>query len=53
VTVQFLKARQLAEHKQDDAARALLAPLLARESHPWRARIVALHSALSSLQKKA
>jgi len=50
--VQFLKARQLAEQKQDDAARALLAPLLARESHPWRARIVALHSALSSLQKK-
>ena len=53
VTVQFLKARQLAEQKQDDAARALLAPLLARESHPLRQRIVSLHTALSSLQKKA
>lgn len=53
VAVQFLKARQLAEQKQDDAARALLAPLVARESHPWRARIMALHNALTSLQKKA
>ena len=50
--VQFLKARLLAEQKQDDAARALLAPLVARESHPWRARIMALKAALESLQKK-
>ncbi|HSC46624.1 MAG TPA: hypothetical protein VLG68_00910 [Gammaproteobacteria bacterium] len=51
--VQFLKARQLAEQKQDEAARSLLEPLLAKTSHPWKARIAALHAALASLQKKA
>ncbi len=49
-SLQFLKARALAEQRQDAAALALVAPLLTREQHPWRARIVALHTALSGLQ---
>jgi hypothetical protein len=49
--VQFLKARLQAEQKQDAAALALLTPLLGRESHPWYPRILALHKALSGLQK--
>ena len=49
-SMQFLKARALAEQRNDAAALALVAPLLAREQHPWRARIVALHTALSGLQ---
>lgn len=51
-SLQFLKARALAEQRQDAAALALMTPLLAREQHPWRARIVALHTALSGLQNR-
>ena len=51
--LQFLQARLMAERKQDDAALALVEPLLARQNHPWRARIVALHTALIGLHKKA
>lgn len=52
VAMRFLQARLLAEQKQDAAALALVEPLLARQNHPWRARIVALHTALVGLQKK-
>ena len=52
-SMQFLKARALAEQRQDGAALALVTPLLAREQHPWRARIVALHTALSGLQNRS
>lgn len=51
--LQFLQARLLAERKQDGAALALVTPLLAKADHPWRARIVALHGALSNLRKPA
>jgi hypothetical protein len=51
--LQFLKAHLLAEHRQDAAALALVEPLLAKQGHPWRARIVALHTALMGLHKKA
>lgn len=50
-SLQFLKARGLVEQHQDAAALALVTPLLTRENHPWRARIVALHGALSGLQR--
>jgi hypothetical protein len=50
-SLQFLKARGLVEQHQDAAALALVTPLLSRENHPWRARIVALHGALSGLQR--
>jgi hypothetical protein len=51
VSVQFLKARLLAEQKQDAAALTLMTPLLGRAGHPWQARIEALHKALAGLQK--
>ena len=52
VSLQFLKAQALVGQKQDSAAQALLAPLLARTSHPWAPRIQALHKALQGMQKK-
>lgn len=47
-SLQFLRARYLAEFKKDDVgAIALLDPLLAEKNHPWHARIHGLHVALS------
>jgi hypothetical protein len=50
-SLQFLKAQALVAQKQDDAALALLTPLLSASGHPWAARIQALHKALSGLKK--
>lgn len=52
VSLQFLKARSLAEQRQDAAALALVAPLVSWTKHPWHARIAALHNALSGIQRK-
>lgn len=51
--LQFLKAQVLVAQHQDAAALALVTPLLARGSHPWAARIQALHKALSGLRSKS
>lgn len=51
VSLQFLKAHSLAEQRQDAAALALVKPLIGQSTHPWHARIAALHNALSSLKK--
>lgn len=45
----FLRAQRLVAQHQDAAALALVTPLLAHPSHPWAARIQALHKALSNL----
>ena len=50
--LQFLKAQQLVAQQQDAAALALLEPLLTRNSHPWAARIQALHKALSGMRPR-
>jgi hypothetical protein len=52
VCLQFLKARALAEQKQDAPALALLTPLVAHGSHPWAPRIQALHKALQAMQQR-
>lgn len=52
VSLQFLKARSLAEQRQDAAALAMVAPLVSWTRHPWHARIAALHNALSGIQRK-
>ena len=51
--LQFLKAQALVAQKQDGAALALIEPLLARNAHPWAARIQALHKALSGLRSRS
>ena len=48
--LQFLRARALVEQRQDGEALKLLAPLAGMSSHPWHARMAALHKALAGLK---
>lgn len=48
--LQFLRARALVEQRQDGEALKLLAPLAGMKSHPWHARMAALHKALAGLK---